>query len=148
MHQTIRTFLIVSIAAAGVACDKADVDEPGTHTGQFEPSSTPNMSVDNTATAKGTDPKNNEVSDTDDESVELPNVGTLTIMKTGTWQDDGSVDGSAEATETVTYSYKVTNTSNLTLTSIGVSDVIEAPGSNLQLSSCMGSCVAPFFLQR
>ncbi len=28
MHKTIRTFLIVSIAAACVACDKADVDEP------------------------------------------------------------------------------------------------------------------------
>ncbi len=28
MHQTIRTYLFVSIAAACVACDKADVDEP------------------------------------------------------------------------------------------------------------------------
>ena len=69
---------------------------------------------------------------TDTESISLPNDGSLTIEKTGVLNDGG--DG-VDASDTISYSYKVTNTSNVTLENIAVTDSFVLPGTNGQLSA-------------
>ncbi len=77
---------------------------------------------DNTATASGQDPGANPISDMDSHSETLPQPNaSLTLVKTGTFNDEGG-DGFADVGETISYSLTVTNTGNVTLSSITVSD--------------------------
>ncbi|MEE8525133.1 MAG: hypothetical protein V3T72_14445, partial [Thermoanaerobaculia bacterium] len=77
---------------------------------------------DNTATADSdeTAPEN------DSTTVSLPQNPALTLVKTGTFNDE-SGDGFAQPGETISYSLAVTNTGNVTLTNVSVTDPMVSP---------------------
>ncbi|WP_064497411.1 Ig-like domain-containing protein [Dokdonia donghaensis] len=89
--------------------------------------------VENQALATGQNPNGDDVEDTsDDDSTEegdddvtitdLPeDPGTIAIVKTGTFNDEDG-DGFAQVGETITYNFTVTNTGNVTVTNINVTD--------------------------
>ena len=58
---------------------------------------------------------------TDAESVALPQNPSLTVLKTGVFNDADS-DTFADAGETISYSFTMTNAGNVTLTNVGVTD--------------------------
>jgi uncharacterized repeat protein (TIGR01451 family) len=72
--------------------------------------------VDNTATATGTPPAGDPVTDTDSESITADQNPAIDIVKTGAPQTYSAVD------DVITYSFTVTNTGNVTLSNVSVSD--------------------------
>jgi uncharacterized repeat protein (TIGR01451 family)/LPXTG-motif cell wall-anchored protein len=90
-------------------------------------------SITNTATASGTPPSGPAVTDTDSETVTATRTPGVDLVKTA------SPTNVAAAGQTVTYSFVVTNTGNVTLTSVGVSD----PHAGLSPINCPVSTLAP-----
>jgi uncharacterized repeat protein (TIGR01451 family) len=92
-------------------------------------------SVYNEATVAGEAPLGTPVSDTDDETVDLLQQPDIEIVKTGSiTSGDGSSVG-----DTITYNFTVTNTGNVTLDPVGVTD----PLDGLSAISCPKTALDP-----
>ena len=77
----------------------------------------------NTATASGKDPDNATVSDDDTATVPLPKAASISLVKTATLHTDVvPPDNRADAGDTISYAFSVTNTGNVTLTGVTVTD--------------------------
>ncbi|WP_188476229.1 DUF7507 domain-containing protein, partial [Dokdonia pacifica] len=93
--------------------------------------------VVNQALATGQDPNGDDVSDDsdDDSPIEddttitiLPQGSSISLIKTGVLNDENG-DGFAQVGETITYTFIVTNTGNVTVTNITIDDPL--PGLEL-----------------
>ncbi|MBB1482898.1 DUF11 domain-containing protein [Tessaracoccus sp. MC1865] len=75
-----------------------------------------NGSVDNTATTVGTPPEGEDVTDTDDETVPAEQMPAISLVKTA---DVATYDAVGDL---VTYTFLATNTGNVTLTDVTITD--------------------------
>ncbi len=78
--------------------------------------------VDNTATATGTDPNGTDVTDTDSTSTPIASAPGIDLVKSGT-------ANGVSAGDTIDYTFVVTNTGNVTLTTVTVDDPMVGPVS-------------------
>jgi len=114
-----------------LTCDKTTLapSETSTCTGTYTLTQT---DVDagsraNTATGKGTDPTGTQV--TDDDTVTIPSASSpgITVVKVGLIDQGTLTDGFAVAGQTkVDYSVQATNSGNVTLTNVSVTDPMSA----------------------
>lgn len=93
-----------------------------------------NAQITNTVTVTGSF-GGSPVTDTASESVDVEDAASaLSVTKTAVLNDEITADGFAEAGETITYSFAVENTGNVTLTNIFVNDTHGGTGPALILS--------------
>ena len=84
--------------------------------------SSADLEIDNTASASGTQ-NGGPVFASDDHAVDITINPSLSIVKTAVLDDtNGTVANFAEATETITYSFAVTNNGNVTMTDVSIND--------------------------
>jgi uncharacterized repeat protein (TIGR01451 family) len=99
-------------------------------------------SIFNTATVDATDPGGNPLSDTDDETVPIGQVLSITLDKSLLSNADEDASGDVSVGDTLTYRFVATNDGNVTLTAVSVTD----PMPGLSALSCVpaaGSSLAP-----
>ncbi|HET8940822.1 MAG TPA: hypothetical protein VFN13_02395 [Rudaea sp.] len=89
--------------------------------------------INNTATAHGKPPTGSDVTSTDTDTVTFTPAPAITIVKSD------NATASTGAGDSITYSFKVTNTGNVTLNPVTVTD----PLSGLSAISCPVSVLAP-----
>ncbi|GAB3752765.1 hypothetical protein GCM10027591_00800 [Zhihengliuella somnathii] len=91
-------------ATATYALTQADVDAGAVH---------------NAATVIGNPPSGDPVQDGDEHDVQLPQLPVIELVKTG------AIDGEGVAGQMVDYEFTVTNTGNVTLTDVSISDELQ-----------------------
>jgi uncharacterized repeat protein (TIGR01451 family) len=99
-----------------------------------------NGKLDDTATATGADPAGDTVkADPAALSVPVAQIPALTVTKTSATTQVDKVG------QKIGYVFTVTNTGNVTLTSIGVADAVSAPSlqSDLSAVNCVSASLAP-----
>nr|WP_277628521.1 hypothetical protein [Arsenicicoccus dermatophilus] len=77
--------------------------------------------LDNTATIHGFSPQNADVTSTDSESTTIPAQVALTLAKTAAYTDVNG-DGVRNVGDSVTYSFQVVNTGNVSLAAVTLTD--------------------------
>lgn len=79
--------------------------------------------INNEATASGEAPDGSTISDTDEVDISVdPATPGLTIVKAFTLNGEVTADGLGEATETIDYTYTVTNSGNTTVNAVAITD--------------------------
>ena len=104
----------------GVATLAPGADATCTATYTLKQSDVDAGKVDNTATAKGTPPVGAPVESTDSVSVPLSAAPLSVLVKSAT--PDFGADGIPQAGEKVGYGFKITNTGNVTLSGVDLTD--------------------------
>ena len=79
----------------------------------------------NIATASGQGPQGQPVQDTDTQTVSFAQNPAIAVVKSQALTTDSNLNGLADAGDVVTYSYVVTNTGDVTLSSVSLSDDVE-----------------------
>nr|BFE51478.1 hypothetical protein GCM10017745_49050 [Saccharothrix mutabilis subsp. capreolus] len=96
-----------------------------------------NGGVDNSATASGTDPAGvTSTTPPSTATVDIPSEPGLTILKTA---DPATT---SQVGETITYSFLVTNTGNVELTGVAVTDTLAAPAGPEVTVTCPSTTLA------
>lgn len=125
----------------GIRCDAATLD-PGASSTCTADAYTVTAAdaargvVTNTATAAGTPPKGPAVTDTDTAVVGRADP-RIALVKKATLSTDDGVVGSADAGDVIDYTFTVTNTGNVPLTGVALSD------PRLASTSCPADVLAP-----
>lgn len=93
-----------------------------------------NGSVSNTASVTAFDPMNNAINaDSNGGSAvvtNLPVTASMSLLKTAQFNDE-NMDGLAQSGETISYSFSITNTGNVTLSNLSVSDPLMTVNGSL-----------------
>ena len=98
--------------------------------------------LDNVATATGTDPGSNTVTDDDDASIPVAaSAPQITVTKNAVLGPDSGTPGLAEAGDVITYSVTVQNTGNQTVSGLAVQDSYEGGAS--QALTCSPAVLPP-----
>ena len=95
-------------------------------------------SIDNEATASGTDPDNAVVEDTDTETVSIPKLSVDKVMTNNADEDNS---GTISLGDTLTYTITATNDGTVNLTNVTVSDDLTGDSTSCASVAPSGTCV-------